>query len=217
MLLPLLVAVFAVLLGAALGLSVGERALGPARLVAVLASLIAVFAQLIPEAVHDLGWWALIGVAVAAAVPLAADLLGRSARASFSLEIAYGGMLVHQLADGVALGSLAAVDHDHGHEVSFLAIAAHTVALAALFVLLYRERQGRLHALLRGAGMALALIVGALVVSGLPSAWVELAHPWVVAVAAGVLLHVALHPLVGLVGHKARSPELTGEASARRP
>jgi len=169
--------------------------------------------------VYELGWGALLVVLGAAAVPLIADIAGRR-RGGAGLEIAYAGILVHQLADGVALGSLATVDHDHGHEVSYLAIAAHTVALAALFVLLFRERAGRVAAFARGLGMAGALLVGATIVFFLPITWVELAHPWVVAIAGGVLLHVALHPLLALLPARrsaAGESTLGPGTSARRP
>ena len=198
MLLPLLLSLASVALGIAVGLGVGVRALRPASLLAAVAALLAVVFQLIPEALHELGWIALAVVALAFVVPLVVELGARRLRGQgrFGLEIAFVGLLIHQIADGVALGSLGLVDHDHSHDVSYVAIAAHTVALVALFVLLFRQRSGRWHALWRGLGMALALVVGAAGVGLLPHATLELVHPWIVAIAAGVLLHVVAHPLL---------------------
>lgn len=201
MLIPLLTALGAVGVGLALGLATDARWLGPARIVAAIAAAAAVVFQLAPEAAHDLGWVALLLVAGAAAFPFFVDAVGRGLGGGRpALGVAYAGVLLHQLADGLTLGSLASVHHDHGHEVSYVALAAHTVALAALFTLLVRERAGRGAALLAGSGLGGALLGGALTVGWLPIAWIEALHPWVVAVAAGVLLHVALHPLVGAIG-----------------
>ncbi|TVQ92162.1 MAG: hypothetical protein EA397_07320 [Deltaproteobacteria bacterium] len=198
MLLPLLLSLVSVALGIAVGLGVGVRAVRPASLLAALAALLAVFVQLIPEAMHELGWIAIGVVALAFVLPLVVELGARrlQGQGRFGLEIAFAGLLVHQFADGLALGSLGLVDHDHSHDLSFVAIAAHTVALVALFVLIYRQRSGRWHALWRGVGMAIALVVGAAGVGLLPHAILGLVHPWIVALAAGVLLHVVVHPFV---------------------
>lgn len=199
-----MLSLLAVGLGLGLGLGVGARAVGPARAVAAVAAIAAIVLQLLPEALHDLGWVALVAFAVAASLPLALELGGRRFTSPtktpwLSFEVAYAALVVHQLADGVAIGSLASVHHDHGHHVSYVAIAVHTVALVALFVLLARGRFGRVSGLLRGVGLAVALVVGAAAVGLLPVTWIQLAHPWVIAAAGGALLHVALHPLVELL------------------
>lgn len=202
MLLPLLLVLASVALGIAVGLGVGTRAIRPTAIIAAVVAFLAVVGQLLPEAMHELGAVALLVAALAFCVPLVVELGARRlpGRGRLGIEIAYAGLLVHQFADGVALGSLGLVDHDHGHEVSYAAIAAHTVALAALFVLLYRQRSGRGHALARGVGMAVAVGIGAAGVGLLPHATLESAHPWIVAVAAGVLLHVVAHPFLDMLG-----------------
>lgn len=204
---PLLVALGSVAVGTALGLGLGRRALGAARTVAAVVAVLAVVFQLAPEAVTEVGWLALVVLAGGFILPMVAELLGHQALRGtdagprLALELAYGGLLVHQLGDGLALGALGSGVHDHGHEVSVVALGIHAVAMSAVFVLAFRDALGARAALLRGLGMALALTVGALAVSVVPAGILIPAHPWVAAATAGLLLHVALHPLVHRLTH----------------
>ncbi len=195
----------AVALGTALGLSIGRRALGVSRVVAAVIAVLAVALQLVPEAVGEVGWGALavtaLGLGLPVLVGLGAHRVFRAGGAEhLPLELAYGGLLLHQLGDGLALGALGSPVHDHGHEVSLLAIGLHAVALSAVFVLAFRDARGRAHALLRAVGMSAVLAVGALVAGLVPGALLAMAHPWVAALTAGLLLHVALHPFLHLLG-----------------
>lgn len=186
--------------GTGIGLVLGERTLGVARIVAAVVALGAVALQLVPDAVSEVGWWALLAVVAGLAVPMVVELAGRrlatvqDGAGNASLELAYLGLLAHQFGDGVALGALGSDAHDHGHEVSMVALAVHAVALSAVFVLAFRHAKGRRSAAIRGGGMAFILATGAVLAGVLPAAWLVWVHPWVAAVTAGVLLHVALHP-----------------------
>jgi zinc transporter ZupT len=198
-LVPLLITLSSVAVGVAVGLCVRAAWARVVRVVAAGVAVVAVVGQLLPEAIQEAGWQVLALFAVAVVTPMVADsTAGKLARrgAGLGFEIAYGSLLIHQLADGLAIGALASVDHDHGHELSYAAIAVHTVALAALFVLLVRERSGWRQGLWRGCGMAAAVCAGVGLVTLVPTPWVEVAHPWVVAAAAGGLMHVAMHPIV---------------------
>jgi hypothetical protein len=218
---PVTIAALAVVVGTALGLALGHRAVVPAGIVAAVASLVAVFAQLLPEALHDLGWVALLAFAAALALPIVLEVGGRrlapDSASALPLELAYGGLVAHQFADGVALGALASVAHDHGHEVSYVAIATHTVALSVLFALLFRARGGRHVAVVRGLGMVGALVAGAAGVGALPVGWIEAAHPWVIAAAGGLLVHVAAHPIVHAIAHRAAPATSSVSASSAGP
>ncbi|MFK7931168.1 MAG: hypothetical protein AB8H79_23495 [Myxococcota bacterium] len=202
------VAVAAVGLGTAIGLVLGQRAMGVARMSAAVVALAAVCFQLLPDAVSEVGWWALGATAIAIAIPVIMELAGQQvvarqeARGHSSLEFAYVGLLVHQLGDGLALGALGSGAHDHGHEVSIVALAIHAVALSAVFVLAFRQARGVQAAVLRAAGMAATLVGGALLVGVVPATWLAVAHPWVAAATGGLLLHVALHPLVHPLLHR---------------
>ena len=191
--------------GTAVGLGLGARALSAARVLGALVALAAVGLQLAPEAVAEVGLWALAALAGAFVVPLVIEWVGQRVLASgnmggdWALELAYVGLLAHQFGDGVALGALGGGHAEHGHGVSLLALGVHAIAMSAVFVLAFRDARGTLHALLRGVGMAAAICAGALGVGLVPTALVEASHPWVAAVTAGLLLHVAVHPLVHLV------------------
>jgi hypothetical protein len=210
---PLLVALGAVALGTAIGLGLGARALSAARVLAALVAVAAVGLQLAPEAIAEVGLWALAALAGGLAVPLMIEWAGQrllasvELGASLALELAYAGLLLHQIGDGVALGTLASGHVDHGHAVSILALGGHAIAMSAVFVLAFRDARGRVNAALRGLGMALAIGGGALGVGLLPAELVVSAHPWVAAVTSGLLLHVALHPVVHLFSGLRRAPE----------
>lgn len=213
---PLLVALGSVAVGTALGLGLGRRALGVARGIAAVVAVLAVALQLAPEAVTEVGWLALAVLAGGFVLPLLVELIGqRAMRGSeagprLALELAYVGLLVHQLGDGLALGALGSGVHDHGHEVSVVALGVHAIAMSAVFVLAFRDALGARAALIRGLGMAGALSLGAAAVSVLPAGILIPAHPWVAAATAGLLLHVALHPLVHRLTHRAHAPPEPG-------
>jgi hypothetical protein len=202
---PLAVAVGAVVAGALLGGLAGVRHVLLASWASAIIALGAVVLGLLPEAIAEVGWAALAVAALAAALPWVAEVIGRRAQppGQLGLELAYAALLVHQLGDGVAIGALGSDHVGHHHEGSLLALGLHSAALAAVFVLLWRTRSGLRAAVLRAAGMAVAVVVGAVIVPVLPSAWVVVAHPWVAAGAGGLLLHVAVHPLLHRPGPSA--------------
>lgn len=201
-LVALLVAIGSVAAGAALGAissRVAGRAEGPIQLFALSAAAAVVLAHLLPEAFREVGPASLAVFAVAFVVPLAVDAVGKRLRTNgggseSSLELGYGGLIVHKLGDGLALGAVTGpmLVLPHGEGV-VVAIAAHTVPLTALVVVTFQRTRGTRHALLRAAGLGVAMVGGVLIASAVPRRWVEPIEPWIVAVVAGLVLHVVVH------------------------
>ncbi len=212
MLVPVAVAISSVAAGALLGLlpATAARALGPVRTFALTASVTAVLVHLLPEALETVGGFALLVFACALLLPQAMHALGEWMRRraldqtgapALALEIAYAGLLVHQIADGVGLGTYGDAAHaDHGmhghshvHADVVVAIAAHTVPVVAAIVLGMQAVYGRRAALLRAALLAAATCLGVLLTGLVPNESMAHASGWIAAAAAGLLLHVVTH------------------------
>lgn len=203
----LAVAIGSVLLGALLVL-VGTRnraVLPPIRTFALVASVVVVLAQLLPTALEEVGLWALAVFLLALVLPAGFERLLRfsrrritgaeSADASWiAVELGYFGLLIHRLGDGIALGLFSGTaEPAELNPGALLALAAHVVPVTAVMVLAYAERYGAIHAILRAMGMALASILGVLVVDAAPAALLFSAEPWILAAASGLLLHIIGH------------------------
>jgi uncharacterized membrane protein YraQ (UPF0718 family) len=202
----------AVAAGAGLALGgMGNRAMVPLRSFALAAVVATVAVHLLPEALAE-GGTAVLAVFAAAAVAPALlarltsgkgdhDLhLGPSRGAGLAVELAYVSLLLHKVTDGVALASALGTSHaGHHHWDVVLAVAGHTVPMAATVALAYRHR-GTRAAALRTAGLAVAMVAGALVADGAERAGTAGIAPWLNAVAAGLLLHVVIHDLPAPAG-----------------
>ena len=198
MLLPLIIAVASVALGAFLGLGGRTRSLSALSTFAMVAALAVVLAQLLPDALSAIGLWALLVFAVAVAVPSilekAAARLGSSDAHVWGFELGYAALVVHQVADGVGLGTYSSGEHaGHRHFDVLFAIAAHTVPVVALVAIAFHKRGGTRSLIGRCTGLALATCAGV----GLPmlvrAESYAAYEPWVTAIVAGLLLHVVAH------------------------
>lgn len=180
-----------------------ERAMPAVRTFAVVAAAAIALLHLLPEAVGEIGWRALLAAAAGFLAPAALERL-------FSLEygghpthrapttalaLGYAAVLAHQLSEGAAVASLARVGSLSPSIV--LAIAAHTVPLAmvvALRVLEVKGEPGGKRAMgLALAGVALATVAGAFASRIVGAANIEALGPWLIAVVAGILLHALSH------------------------
>ena len=204
------ITVGSVLAGAMLGgLSRREGSwLGPLRTFAVAAVGTAVVVQLLPDAVAEIGGGALIIFAVALALPGLLAPIFRRLRPSVEVsthrvgtELGFYGFLLHQLAEGLALGTFAGGEHaEHGHESLFVAVAAHTLPLSAVFVAEAMAHGGRRSALRRTMGIAGATVLGFALADVVHQRLHLDLHPWLSAGIAGFLVHVIFHPDHGRQG-----------------
>jgi len=184
---PIAVVLCSVTVGTLLGAAVGGRGLGVARVVSSIAAAAAVF-QLLPDAWEALGTAAMLAAGFAYALP---SLLERARPdRGQAHELAFAGLLAHQVVDGIGLALF------RQEPSVMLALAAHLTPMTAAVVLAFGG--DRRAALRRGVPMGGAVLVGVGLGGLAPSAWVEASEPWLTAIAAGLLLHIASHG----VGHK---------------
>ena len=184
---PIVVVLCSVSVGTLLGAAVGQRGLGLARIVGSVAAIIAVL-QLLPEAWESIGTAAFVAAGAAYFLPSLLEL-GRT-KPSQAHEIAFAGLLAHQVIDGVGL----VLFREEPSVV--LALTAHLTPMTAAVVLAFGgDRQA---ALKRGLPMALAIFAGVALGGLAPSVWVEASEPWITAIASGLLLHIASHG----IGHE---------------
>ncbi len=200
-----LIAIWAsIALGAAIGIwqRFTPEATGPVRSFALVAAGSVVTLSLLPHALLSKG---ALGLAVAAlgfyAIPALDWLLRRGmARmpgSSPRLTVTYIGLLIHRIADGVALS----VD-GHGFDVLF-ALGAHEVPIVALVVAMSAS-EGLPKAFGRAALLGLASTLGCWLVRALPGPLWHDWHGWVDALSAGILGHVIAHELSAERVHGAR-------------
>jgi len=202
MVLPLAVAFFAVLLGALLALGPREGApiVLPIRLVAIVAAGAVIATHLLPEAFHELGLRAALGVAAGAAFPALTEFLGgriatrpsvRERGARVGLEVAYGGLLVHRFGDGLSMGAVSGA-----HPSVVFAIALHIVPVTTVMLLAVESLLGKRRAVVRAVPLALSTmggVVAARMFTGQAGQDESALSPWISAVVAGLLLHIVSH------------------------
>ncbi len=213
MALGLAVAIGSVALGAMLGIyHRSGPLLGGIRTFALVSAVVVVLVQLLPDALTELGLWALAITAGAAVLPsVLGRLMGGEAHGhghghghahghgsgsghQIGLEVGYAGLLFHQVGDGASIATFTSAAHaGHSHYDVVLAIASHTVPVTALVVLAYANNRGVRAGLYRAAGLAIATSVGVFAIQILPTEILESAHPYISAVVGGLLLHVVAH------------------------
>ena len=116
------------------------------------------------------------------------------AKDGWGLELGYWALVVHKVADGIALGTYGGGHHaGHDHVAILVAIAAHTVPVVALVTLVYHRRGGLRSVLWRISVLAVATIVGVFIPSMVPATSFEASEPWITAAVAGLLMHVVAH------------------------
>jgi uncharacterized protein len=203
MTLALLTVVLSVFAGAGLAFLGGRDRRHLARIVdsfSLVACIVVVLVHLLPHAISRVGLIALLPFAAALLIPLyferwahhrAGEHVGHGRAA---LEIGYAGLLVHQIGDGLGLGTFASGAHaGHDHVELALAIFAHTVPVAAVVTIAFIRSTGSTSAVWRAAGLAIAGVAGVGLAGGTPISFLAAAEPWVTAVVAGLLLHVITH------------------------
>lgn len=220
MILALLTVLLSVSAGAGLAFLGGRDRRHLARIVdsfSLVACIVVVVAHLLPHAISRVGLSALLPFAGALLIPLyferwAHHRAGEHAHhGRAALEIGYAGLLLHQVGDGLGLGTFASGAHEgHDHLELAMAIFAHTVPVAAVVTLAFLRSMGSRSALVRAAGLAGAGVLGVALAGGTPSSFLAVAEPWVTAVVAGLLLHVITHDFrpEGGRGASARLAEL---------
>lgn len=187
----------AVALGGLVGLT--RRAgpwLAPLRIFGIVAVAGIVLFHLLPDALAGGGLLALLLAVGAAALPVLWPRLSWRKRRGppdgrVTLELAYIAVLIHKLADGIALGFGLGLDLDArlGLVAGF---AAHTIPMTAIIAITFASR-GRAHAWARVGGVAVAIIAGVALADRLQSgALIEL-RPYFDALTAGLLLHLTFH------------------------
>ena len=163
------------------------------RTFAWTAALAVALFSLVPEAFAVLGWLAVGLVGAAMFTPmllerLSSSKLGRPGRVG--LELAFAGILVHRVADGVGLGAFARIDSLRADVL--IALSAHAIAVESVVILKCRTLLGARSAGWRACWLALAGIFGVAVWSQVNTINSD-PTPYVAALTAGVLLHVAAH------------------------
>jgi uncharacterized membrane protein YraQ (UPF0718 family) len=168
----------------------------PLRSFAMAALLTSVLLHLLPEAVAEAGGWTLIAFVAGVILPNALTVLARpNARQrghnTVIMVFGLGGVLLHQLGDGIALGAFSSGQHaSHVHWDLVLGIAAHTVPLTAVLALRARNPKSiAVVAAMMIAAAALGMIIATTSAGELAIKWL----PWVTAVVAGLLLHILAH------------------------
>jgi hypothetical protein len=190
----LAVAILSVAFGAAMVFvpRAAAKLLAVVRVAAVGAAVGVVVLKLVPDAYLGIGPVFLVPLVAAFLLPLAIERIGKARVKSATLladEIAYGGLLAHSVMDGVALRAYA------DDLFVLISLAAHTVPIAALIALRFEALRSRTAGLLRAAGLAAATIAGVLLTAVIHEEAIEPIEPWIDAVVAGLLLHIALHSL----------------------
>ena len=202
MTLALAIAVGSVLFGALLALSRTATALTGIQTFAVVSALGVVLVHLIPEALAGAGLVALAVFGLSLVIGFGLDRWSHaSGKHALGLELGFVGLCLHKVADGIALGHYSSPiwpglgPVEPSFDVLF-AVAAHAVPVTAMVVLAFLPR-GIGHAMGRAAILALCAVAGVLLVNLVPPRELMIAHPWVSAATAGLLLHVVMHGWTG--------------------
>lgn len=213
-------ALLSTLLGTALGLLGGHgRLAGGLRSFAFVAAITVVFGQLLPEALTEAGLAVMVVFAAGVVLPRllfrhqhhhghahghAADDCNASdddetdaeerARTKAGLWLSLVAMMLHEVGDGVAIGTFASGAHaEHLHLEVFFAIAAHTVPVVALLVQAFVPVWGRTVAFFQGLALGLSGVLGVAVAGAVSETAAVTLTPYITAFAAGLLIHVVSH------------------------
>lgn len=208
MVIALIIAAASIVGGSVLALLPTRRSqiLGPIRTFGLTASASVVVLHLLPEVYEARGALGLLAFLAALLAPSALRSIRRVATSAQSdsnaewvtLRITYLSLLVHSVADGIALSAYSGHMHDgKPHYDVLVALSAHTVPVAAVMTLTVRDFRGVRLALFGALGLWIATSVGVIGAGLVPHAVVEGASAWVGAVVAGLLLHVVTHDLGG--------------------
>ena len=171
--------------------------MGPLRTLALFAALAVVLAELLPGAAMGLGWLVLPAFGLGLLGPVLAerisDRLTSNTPHALGLELAFVGLMGHQMTDGLQIGTAEALTE--GGLVVGLAIAAHSAPLIAAAVFSTVGRLGAPTALRRLAWLTAATAVGVGLGHLAGAEWMSPITPWVQGIMAGLLLHILTHDL----------------------
>ena len=110
------------------------------------------------------------------------------------LEIGFAGLVLHEIGDGLALGTYTSELHaGHLHTEVLIAIGIHTVPIVALVFLVYTQRKSVRSAVARSFVLGAAKCAGVLLASAAGLEALHEVEPWITAAVAGTLLHVVFH------------------------
>lgn len=206
MIIALVIAVASIVGGSALALVPSHRSqiLGPVRTFGLTASVSVVLLHLLPEVYEARGAVSLLAFVLALMAPGAIRPVLKLVRAAsgaenaewVTLRITYVSLLVHSVADGIALAAYSGHMH-HGtpHYDVLVALSAHTVPVVAVMILTFRDFRGLRFALFGALGLLIATSSGVVLAGLVPGEVVHGASAWVGALVAGLLLHVVTHDL----------------------
>lgn len=184
---PILAAWGAVLLGGLLGVRAKAASLPALQRLAAALILVVVLLDLGPEVVE--AGWGPVGLFFAAA---ALPLLWRQRHGRTSEDLTFAALLAHSVLDGVGIAAVEVGIDDHHHPHAIAGLVAHKLPMAA-WVMLATRKLGTRQAWVRTLALALAVTIGAasfaLIAQDMPTA----AHPWITAVAGGLMLHLVAH------------------------
>ncbi len=205
----LALALGAIVVGSLIGLWAKTKpsAFRPIHRFAIVAVGCVVLASILPNAMRDVGWGALIMFAAALLLPLGLEALLRKRRDhtphthEFCVELGYASLLVHQFIDGLGLGVFGQSSVLHNHNGTLLAVCLHTIPVTALFILNFAARHGTRAALLRSLGMVTVMLLGVMSATLLSSWQVQTFEAWLSAAFAGLLLHIVANNPQGLGTH----------------
>ena len=161
-----------------------RRWVAVARGAAFGAALAVVAGMLLPAAFERLGalaWW-IAGVGFAG--PFAIERLTKRS----GEQLAFAGLLAHQVADGIQIALAAAL----GPLVT-LALGAHGAPLVGAAVLATAGRAGVRRATVEGVALLLATCAGVAIGVLVPGAAVDRFEPQLQALISGLLMHVVWH------------------------
>jgi hypothetical protein len=196
MVLAMVSATLAVVAGAALVLHASPRVVDGVRGAVVAAVAIVVFVHLLPEALSLAGPWGAAWAAAGFLAPLALHRLAlpdRDHRLAFG--IAYAGLVLHAVADGIGLAVFGGDDHghDHAHDDVVFALALHRLPVAAFVAHEAAKTRGRVGGWAAALGLAVATVVGAAGTGVVDPGWISGALGPITGVTTGLLLHVLAH------------------------
>lgn len=215
--LALLTAVVSALAGLVAAIAAHARlwVLAPVRAFAVVAVAAAIAVHILPEAIDGAGGWVLVPFVLGFVAPpfiarVARQRAGEHRR--LAAELSYAGVLVHQVADGLALGVVTGGGGDV-HWDFLVGVGAHTVPVVAVIALAFAELGGPRAALVRTVGLFAATAAGILLTRA-DASFITGAGPWLNAAVSGLLFHVLLHDADDRdVPRRARPLEALGAAA----